>query len=134
MSTIDVCDDCARRSWLVARLSGHLELRRAEREVIREVLALPDARLIAALGGLEAPLIAAEHAERDPAELRATWSAAGTHAICRHRPGYPGEPAACSPMLPPSCTCAETRSGSPTCCAAPAVAIVGARKASVEAS
>ena len=40
MSTIDVCDDCARRSWLVARLSGHLELRRAEREGIREVLAL----------------------------------------------------------------------------------------------
>ena len=132
MSTIDACDDCARRSWLVARLSGHLEVRRAEREVIREVLALPDARLIAALGGLEGALIAAEHAQRDPAELRAAWAAAGTHAICRHRPGYP----ASLLMLPDAPAVLHLR-GDPQrladLLAGAGVAIVGARKASVEA-
>jgi len=132
VSTIDVCDDCARRSWLVGRLSGHLEVRRAEREVIREVLALPDARFIAALGGLEGPGLAAEHAARDPAELRATWSAAGTHAICRHRAGYPA-----SLLLLPDAPAVLHLHGDPQrlagLLAGPSVAIVGARKASVEA-
>jgi DNA processing protein len=132
VSTIDVCDDCARRSWLVARLSGHLEHRRAEREVIREVLALPDARFIAALGGLEGALIAGEHAERDPTELRATWSAAGTHAVCRHRQGYPESLL----MLPDAPAVLHLRGDTQRLAdllAGPSVAIVGARKASVEA-
>jgi DNA processing protein len=132
MTIVDVCDDCARRSWLVARLAGHLELRRAEREVIREVLALPDPRFIAALGGREAGSIAAEHAGRDPDELRATWAAAGTHAVCRHRPGYPA-----SLLLLPDAPAVLHVHGAPerlaSLLAAPGVAIVGARKASPDA-
>ena len=128
---MDVCDGCARRSWLVARLAGHLEKRRGERDTVREVLGLSDARLIEALGGLLAGEIAAEHAAMDPAELRACWTAAGSHAMCRHAAGYPlrllelpdapavlhlrGEPERIAALL-----------------AAPLVAIVGARKASDE--
>ncbi len=126
---MDVCDACARRSWLVGRLAGHLEKRRGEREVIREVLALPDDQLIVALGGLLAGGIAAEYAAVGADDLRARWTAGGSHAICRHSPRYParlhdlsdgpavlhvrGELARVEALL-----------------AAPAVAIVGARKAS----
>lgn len=126
---IDVCDPCARRSWLVARLAGHLERRRGEREVIREVLGLTDARLIAALGGLLADAIAAEHAAVSAESLRAAWSAAGGHALCRHSARYPGG----LHELPDAPAVLHVRGDLQRMArltAAPSVAIVGARKAS----
>ena len=47
------CDRCTRRSWLVGRLSGHLDQIRGNRPAIRGVLALSDRKLIAALSGRE---------------------------------------------------------------------------------
>jgi DNA processing protein len=127
------CDACTRRSRLVGRLAGHLEQRRADRVRIREVLALPDERLIEALGGLLAGEIAAEHAATDPDAVRAAWRAAGMTAVCRHAAGYPaglsdlsdapavlhvnGDPGRLTRLLG-----AE----------APAVAVVGARRASAD--
>ncbi|HMS62389.1 MAG TPA: DNA-processing protein DprA [Solirubrobacteraceae bacterium] len=125
----DVCSACARRSWLVARLAGHLEHRRGDRDAIREVLGLDDRSLIDALGGLLAPAITAEYDGISAPALRAAWTAAGTHALCRHGERYPatlsdlpdapavlhvvGDPARLASLL-----------------GAPLVSIVGARKAS----
>lgn len=126
---IDACDGCARRSRLVARLAGHLEQRRADRESIREVLALSDEALIEALGGRLACALANEHREVPAAAIRAGWSRPGLWAVCRHSERYPrsldhladapavihgaGRPERLAELL-----------------AAPAAAVVGARKAS----
>jgi hypothetical protein len=40
--TIRVCDACLRRTWLVARLAGWIELARHEGRRLPEVLALAD--------------------------------------------------------------------------------------------
>lgn len=85
----DACPDCVRRSWLVGRLAGHLEVRRAERDAIREVLALADGQLIEALGGAGADALHAEHDRIDPVATAAGWARTGTHAVCRHSPDYP---------------------------------------------
>jgi DNA processing protein len=45
---VTACDACLRRAFLLARLGGHLDNARAR---VRELLALPDADLIAAVGG-----------------------------------------------------------------------------------
>jgi DNA processing protein len=127
------CDGCARRSRLIGRLAGHLEQRRADRVRIREVLALPDERLIEALGGLLAGRIAAEHAATDPDAVRAAWSAAGTTAVCRHAGAYPAGLAdlADAPAV-------LHVHGDPqhldrlTGAHVPAVAVVGARRASAD--
>lgn len=126
---IDACDGCARRSWLVARLAGHLEHRRAEREVIREVLGLSDARLIEALGGLLADAIADEHEALSAEGLRSAWAATGGHALCRHSGRYPEG----LHELPDAPAVLHVRGDVDRLrrlTAAPAVAIVGARKAS----
>ena len=120
MSTIDACDDCARRSWLVARLSGHLELRRAEREAIREVLALPDARLH------RRARRASRRRDRRRARRRDPERAAGGLVGRRrrtpsavHRPGYPAS-LLVLPDAPAVLHLHGTRSGSRTCWPAPA--------------
>jgi DNA processing protein len=89
MSELSCCPACARRSWLVGRLAGHLEHRRADRARIREVLALDDAGLIAALAGRHATGIAAEREALEAEALPAAWTAAGVRSVCRHDPAYP---------------------------------------------
>ncbi len=83
------CDVCARRAWLLGRLAGHLEIRRADRGAIRQVLALSDERLIEALGGRDRARLTIEFEQADPSALRAAWSASGCTAICRHDERYP---------------------------------------------
>jgi DNA processing protein len=87
---VSACDDCLRRSWLLGRLSGHLDKVRGERLYIREVLALSDADLVAALAGEHRRAIADEHAVFRTETLRAAVDGAGQRAICRHDPVYPG--------------------------------------------
>jgi DNA processing protein len=81
-----ICDACARRTWLLSRLAGHLDVRRG---VIGELLALGDAELIAAVGGAERETVARELATLDSAAEAATWGRAGLEGICRCDPGYP---------------------------------------------
>jgi len=87
--TRTACDACLRRTWLVARLAGAIEIARHQKRVLRELLAMPDERLVAALGDAAGGDVAAELEEADPADLRAAAEAASLGAVCRHDPAYP---------------------------------------------
>jgi DNA processing protein len=83
------CDACLRRSWLVARLAGRIELVRHEQTRLPEILALPDHALIAAVAGAEATRVRAERAAFDAAAARRDVAAARLTAVCRHAPQFP---------------------------------------------
>lgn len=83
------CDACVRRAWLIAALAGHLEHAWRARRPLRDVLALPEATLIACLGGERAPSLRARWEALDIAAVRAGWAAAAVAAVCRHDPRYP---------------------------------------------
>jgi DNA processing protein len=80
------CLGCLRRSWLLARLSGHLELARGRLE---EALALSDQDLIDALAGALRGDVLAEYARLDETSLRAHSDHAGLELICRCDAAYP---------------------------------------------
>ena len=82
------CDACLRRTWLIARLAGAIEVARHEKRVLRELLGICDERLIATLGPGGGDL-APEYERADPADLRAAADAAGLAAVCRHDRCYP---------------------------------------------
>ncbi|HET9125693.1 MAG TPA: DNA-processing protein DprA [Solirubrobacteraceae bacterium] len=92
MSTIRVCPACARRTWLLERLAGHLDPVRGR---IDELLALEDLPLVQAVGGERRDAIARELAGHDPAELGRRVERververAELDAICRCDPAYP---------------------------------------------
>jgi DNA processing protein len=134
------CDACLRRTWLVARLAGAIEIARHEKRVLRELLALPNEKLIAALGDAAGGDVTADLEKIDPADLRGAAEAAGLAAVCRHDPAYPaslhdlrdrpavlfvaasGDPLARLARL--------VGTGDRDADAPPAVSIVGARRAS----
>lgn len=126
---IDACDDCTRRSRLVARLAGHLEQRRADREAIRAVLALPDEALIEALGGRHATALERDHREVAAAAVRAGWEQPSLWAACRHSERYPGA-LEHLPDVPAVIHGAGRAERLGELLTAPAVAVVGARRAS----
>ncbi len=83
------CDACLRRSWLIGRLAGRIELARHEHARLPEVLSLGDHELIAAVGGELTALVRAERARFDARTARREVAAAGLVAVCRHDPGFP---------------------------------------------
>ena len=129
------CEACLRRTWLIARLAAHIERARHGRERLRDVLALADEALVAAVGGSDAGRDPPRPRRRAaPAPLRAAVAAAGLDAVCRHDDRYPpalrddaGGPAvlhvAGGPAAWPSSS--ARRRGRRV----PAVAVVGARRA-----
>jgi DNA processing protein len=74
------------RSWLLARLAGHLEHARGH---IGEVLALDDEDLIAAVGGRKRSEIARERECVDPVAERRGCEEAGIATMCRCDANYP---------------------------------------------
>ncbi len=128
------CDRCLRRSWLVAHLAAYLERLRADRGRIREVLALPDERLIGALAGRHGDAVADEWRALDVAALRRSWRAAGVTSICRHEPEYPsglhdlGDPPAVLHVAGDAARLARLLASD----GRPAVAVVGARRATAD--
>jgi DNA processing protein len=86
---MSACDACLRRSWLIARLAGHIEIVWSARRGNASLLALPDADLIAALGGSQRDQLADEHDRFLPEPLRRRCAAQGVTALCRCDPGYP---------------------------------------------
>jgi DNA processing protein len=138
--SLDVCDACARRSWLIARLAGAIELARHQKRSLRQILALSDEALIAALGRRAAPEVPDELERLDAGRIRTAAADAGLAAVCRHAAGYP-ERLRDLPDAPAALFLAAERdaverlsraaggtvSGGPT-----AVAIVGTRRASAE--
>jgi DNA processing protein len=83
------CDACLRRTWLVGRLAGAIEIARHEKRVLRELLALRDERLIATLRDAAGGELAAEFERADPADLRGAADMTGLAAVCRHDRLYP---------------------------------------------
>jgi DNA processing protein len=134
------CDACLRRTWLIARLAGAIEIARHEKRVLRELLAMPDDRLIADLADAADGDVAAEHDAADPGDLRAAADRAGLAAVCRHDRRYPSaltdlrdRPAVLfvaaveEPLERLARLVGDGRDERP-----PAVSIVGARRASVD--
>lgn len=133
------CDPCLRRAWLLGRLSGHLDAIRGRREYIREVLALSDADLLAALAGDQAGAIGRDHAAFDARPLRDAVAAAGQGAVCRHDDSYPpalrelpDQPAVLF-VVGGDRAVGDLVALTQDPAGAPAVAIVGARRASSDA-
>jgi DNA processing protein len=86
---VSPCDDCLRRAWLVAALAPWLQ-RVGGPPVVRALLALEDAELLAALAaGPKGAPIRAGHRAFDPADARKRCRTAGLEAICRCDPAYP---------------------------------------------
>jgi len=83
------CGDCLRRSWLLARLAGRLEVAFRRRRPVRDVLALDDERLVRGLAHDQTGAILAELERLRGATLRADAAAAGLDVVCRHDAAYP---------------------------------------------
>jgi DNA processing protein len=83
------CAACLRRSWLVARLAGHIELAWSARRGHAELLALADHELIASLAGDRRDAILAEYERFDPDVARQACAASAVHALCRCDTRYP---------------------------------------------
>jgi DNA processing protein len=120
---IRACDPCLRRTWLVARLAGWIELARHEGRRLPEVLALADEDLLAAVAASELVRTRRQLEQLDMAELRDAYGHAGLAAVCRHDDDYPRslrDDRAAPPIV--SWTGALPNG--------PAVAVVGSRKPS----
>jgi DNA processing protein len=80
------CDDCLRRTDLIARLARWLDVEWRRRDAPKRVLALSDERL---LDACEMPAVRRGYAAFDPAAARAAIAAASLTAICRCDGAYP---------------------------------------------
>lgn len=125
------CDRCARRSWLVGRLAGHIEKARGDRAVIRTLMALGDDELVAAVGGTRRAALMRELERLDTAAVLEGWKRSGVTTWCRHHVSYPGGLARL-----PDPPAAIHLVGDPVrldaLLAGPAAAIVGARRCSAD--
>jgi DNA processing protein len=127
------CDDCLRRTALVAALAAHVERGRRDRCKLSEMLALSDERLIAALAGERRAAIERAHETFDAAGARERLTAASMDAVCRHDVRYPPrmlEAGDAPAMLHVAGDVA--RLAALAARDAPAVAVVGARRAGAE--
>ena len=120
------CDRCLARSWLLARLAGHLELARRR---IEPTLALADEALIAAVGGDQRDAVLRELSRLDIEQVRARSAQAGLELICRCDPRYPARLATLA-SRPAVLHVAGTLERFLDLVAEDPVAIVGARRAS----
>jgi DNA processing protein len=80
------CDDCLRRSWLLAELGPALDYRCRRQGELIELLALEDAHLLRALGGRRREELSERYARFYPELVPA---AEGTSAVCRHDRSFP---------------------------------------------
>ena len=130
MSDVAACSVCLRRTWLVARLGAHVErARHARPGALRLLLALDDEQLMRAAGA-KGDVVGEYEAFRVEA-ARTELARAELSAVCRHDERYP---AALRDLPDPPAVIhvagALARLGAMTAAEQPAVAVVGARKAS----
>jgi len=125
------CDACLRRTQLVALLAGRIEHER-RRGRLPEILGLSDEGLLRAVAGREAEAVRRRIARFDAAAARRACEGAGLVAVCRHDTRYPSRllDAPDAPAVLHVAGDAQVLAtlGEPME-AAPAVAIVGARRA-----
>jgi DNA processing protein len=116
------CDDCLRRTDLVARLAGWLDVEWRKRDAPTRVLALGDDRLLEAC---DMPEVRRRYTAFDPGAARARIDAARLTAICRCDAAYPE---ALAELADPPAVIHVA--GDPACVGlVDAVAVVGARRA-----
>jgi DNA processing protein len=84
--TLAACEDCLRRSRLLALLSAVLDYRWRDRGRLLELLALEDEELLRALGGRRRAELEARYAQADP---RGPLPAGPWETVCRHDRRYP---------------------------------------------
>jgi DNA processing protein len=123
----DACDACLRRTHLLGLLAPHVERARHQRH-LPALLSLDDDELLAAVAGETRGRVIRALERFDPAAARSDAQARGLHAVCRHDAAYPArllEGAEAAAVLHVRGDLAGLALGS-----APAVAIVGARRAS----
>jgi DNA processing protein len=134
---VSACDGCLSRTALLGRLAPHLERAPRTRRALRDVLSLTDDALIDALGGTQASRLRADHEAFDPGAARAHAGAAGLAVVCRHGTGYPpllrDDPAAPAVLHVRGTAELADLTGHDPMPPPPAVAIVGARRATTEA-
>lgn len=124
------CDACLRRTWLVSTLASHIAQRGGRSDDQRALLALGDDELIGALTapGKRRVRVRESYESFEAAAARRRCAAAGLTALCRHDARYP------HPLLemPDAPAVLHVAGGLKALDldAAPAVAIVGARRAS----
>ncbi len=123
---MSACDQCLRRGLTLELLAGHLETERAR---IDELLVCPDEALVDTVAAERAGELRRTLARFDADAERARVAAAGLGVVCRCSPDYPRR--LLGLRAPPA---ALYLAGSPwwlgSLAAEPAVAIVGARRAS----
>jgi DNA processing protein len=123
---VTACDRCLRHGLALERLGGHID---TERHRLGSLLAQDEAALVAGVGGERAAALGRELAGRSMAAHRERVEAAGLWVVCRCSPAYPRS--LCELAAPPRAlylTAAPQRLAE--LLAEPAVAIVGARRAS----
>ncbi len=131
MSARPVCDECAPRGLLLAALAGHIStvVDRSSGRRARDLLALPDEELAAAVTPGRASVNEALGQSRDPASQRALarrLEANGCWMLCRHDEHWPRALERLGPAEPR----AVYGRGDPALAAVEdAVTIVGARRA-----
>jgi DNA processing protein len=141
MSFEDVCcAACLRRTWLLSQVAGGLEVAHSRRRPIRSVLALEDDALIDAVCGGTA--LRAQLASASPSDLLAAAADAGLDVVCRHSAEYPAR--LLDDTAPPAALFVRGGDDARARLArlvgdapgadgpAPAIAIVGTRRASPE--
>jgi DNA processing protein len=86
VSTPDACDDCLARSWLLARLAGHLDVVRNQ---VLALLDLGDDDLIEQVAGRDKAAVRAELDAFDAVAYRDRCGSVGLELICRCDRSYP---------------------------------------------
>jgi DNA processing protein len=81
-----VCQQCARRAWLLEKLSVRLDFRARDQSRFWSTLELPDAELIEAVGGRRRADLHAAYAAWEPARAQGGGE---SESVCRHRSTYP---------------------------------------------
>lgn len=129
---MSACDGCLRRTALVALLAPHVERARRDRSRLAELLALGDDELIAALAGRRRASIEHAHERFDPDRARERLDASATVAVCRHDAGYPARLGQARDAPAVLHVAGDVGRLSALAGDAPAVAIVGARRAGAD--
>jgi DNA processing protein len=122
MTAVTACDDCLRRTDLIAALAGWLDIEWRRRDAPARVLSLPDAALLDASGDRS---VRRRYRAFDPGAARARVQERELVAICRCEETYP---AGLRELTDPPAVLHVA--GAPECVGTvDAVAVVGARRA-----
>jgi DNA processing protein len=136
-SGVSACDACLRRAWLIATLAPNVDVARRSRKPLRELLALADLALIEGLAGGRRGEVLHAYEAMDADDAREACERAALTPVCRHDERYPARladladaPAVLHVAGDPARLSAYAGGAAGGEGSVPAVAVVGARRAS----